>query len=271
MKDLCATYGQYAIVTGASSGIGEEFARRLAAAGVNVVLVARREGRLQALAAELSHTYGTTNEVVALDLIAEGAVAELCRRVADLDVGIVIANAGITVAGPFVKNSLDQERDVLTLDGAVPLQLAHHFGREFTHRGRGAIVLVSSMIAASPVPYLANYSAVKAYILSLGQALSYELKKDGVDVLVVSPGATHTEGMKDTAGIDFYKLSGPVMDVSHVVTAALNNLGKRSHVIPGAANNFTDLIVRYLMPRRLSIRLYGRLIHSALDDTATSA
>lgn len=271
MKNLRATYGQYAIVTGASSGIGEEFARQLATAGINVVLVARREDRLQALAEELSRTYGTANEVVALNLIADGAVTELCRRVADLDVGIVIANAGITVAGPLVKNSLDQERDVLTLDGAVPLQLAHHFGREFTKRGRGAIVLVSSMIAASPVPYLTNYSAVKAYILSLGQALNYELKKDGVDVLVLSPGATQTEGMTDTAGIDFDKLGGPVMDVSRVVTAALKNLGKRSHVIPGAANNFTDLIVRYLMPRRLSIKLYGRLIHRALDESVTSA
>jgi len=186
MKDLRAAYGQYAVVTGASSGIGEEFARQLAAAGVNVVLVARRKGRLDALAAELSRIHGTTNEVVALDLLADGAVDELWRRVGDVDVGLVVANAGISLAGPLVAHSLADELDVFALDGAVPLQLAHRFGRDFAQRRRGAIVLVSSSIAASPVPYSANYAAVKAYVLSLGQALNYELKKDGVDVLVAT-------------------------------------------------------------------------------------
>jgi uncharacterized protein len=271
MKDLRTRYGQYAVVTGASSGIGEEFARQLAAAGVNVVLVARRRDRLEALAAELSRAHGTANEVLALDLLAEGAVDELWRRVGDLDVGIVVANAGIYGAGRLVDRSLAEELDVFTLDGAVPLQLAHRFGRDFAQRRRGAIVLVSSVIAASPVPYQANYAAVKAYVLSLGQALNHELKKDGVDVLVVSPGMTQTEGTDKGDGIDFHKLGGPMMDVSRVVRTALNNLGKRAHVIPGATNNSMDLIGKYLMPRWLSVRIYGWLIHRALDDRARSA
>src|SRR4051794_26106040 len=101
MNDLRSRYGEYAVVTGASSGIGEEFARQLAGAGVNVVLVARRRGELEALAAELSRAHGTTNAVVALDLLSEGAVDELRRQVNDLDVGIVVANAGISSTGRF--------------------------------------------------------------------------------------------------------------------------------------------------------------------------
>jgi short-subunit dehydrogenase len=270
MKDLRTTYGQYAVVTGASSGIGEEFARQLAAAGVNVVLVARRKDRLEALAAELSRAHGTANEVLALDLLAEGAVDELWRRVGDLDVGIVVANAGIFVAGPLVDHSMAGELDIFTLDGAVPLQLAHRFGRDFAHRRRGAIILVASMVAGGPAPYLANYAAVKAYVLSLGVALNYELKKDGVDVLVVSPGTTETEILDKVTGIDLRKVGGPVMAPARVVRAALNNLGKRAHVIPGATYNSMDLMGKYLIPRWLSVRFYGWLFGRGLDAGARS-
>ena len=267
MKDL-RTYGPYAIVTGASSGIGEEFARQLSAAGVNVVMVARRKDRLDALSAELSQEHGTRNQVVTLDLLAEGAVDELWRQVDDLDVGIVVVNAGTSSTGRLADNSLREEIDVLTLDGMVPLQLAHRFTREFVPRRRGAIILVSSTIAASPLPYLANYAAVKAYVLSLGQALNYELKKDGVDVLVVSPGPTRTQGHQK-AGIDIK--GAPVMAPSRVVHTALTSLGKRAHVIPGGVNKSMDLVAKYLMPRWFSVKFYGRLFGRALDEGARRA
>lgn len=271
MKDLRTAYGSYAVVTGASSGIGKEFARQLAAAGLNVVLVARRRERLEALAAELADRHGTESKVVALDLLDDGAAEELWRSVADLDVGIVVANAGASVPGVFTDHSLADELNILTLNGTVSLQLAHRFGHDFAQRRRGAIILVSSMIAAGPVPYQANFAAVKAYVSSLGQALNHELKKDGVDVLVLSPGQTQTEGLDNTAGIDFGKLPGRKMAPSRVVEAALDGLGKRVHVIPGAINNSADIMGRYLMPRRLWVRLYGGLIGGALTDGARSA
>lgn len=268
MKDLRAAYGRYAVVTGASSGIGEQFARHLSAVGVNVVLVARRHDRLDALAAELCHAHGTDNVVVALDLLADGAVDELVCRVSDLDVGIVVANAGINSGGPLVNNSLAEELDVLTLDAAVPLQMAHRFGRDFAKRGRGAIVLVASSLEASATPYAANYAAVKAYVSSLGQALHYELKKEGVDVLVVSPGMTKTEIADRTIGLDLQKMIGPRMAASQVVQAALNDLGKRARVIPGAANNAADLLIKHMIPRSLAVKMLGWMFGRALVDTA---
>jgi uncharacterized protein len=177
MKDLRNTYGDYAIVTGASAGIGEQFTRRLAAKGMNVVMVARRKDRLEALANEIAHQYGTVAEVVELDLLVDGAVDELVRRTSHLNIGMVIANAGNYAAGPFLSNNLGGEVDVLTLNAKVPTELTHQFGRRFARRGRGAIVLISSTVGAGPAPYLANYTAAKAYIPSLGQALHYEFKR----------------------------------------------------------------------------------------------
>ncbi|TDH55532.1 SDR family NAD(P)-dependent oxidoreductase [Mycobacterium talmoniae] len=151
MTNLAATYGEYAIATGASSGIGEEFARHLSSVGLNVVLVARRIDRLQRLAGELSDAYDTHTIVLALDLLADGAVAELHRRVAHLDIGIVVVNAAMSTTGPLVNNSLSEELAVLRLDGAVPLETAHRFGRDFARRRRGAIILVASSLEAGQI------------------------------------------------------------------------------------------------------------------------
>ena len=265
MKDLRNKYGDYAIVTGASAGIGEQFTRRLAANGMNVVMVARRKDRLEALANEIAHQYSTAAEVVDLDLLVDGAVDELVRRTSHLNIGMVIANAGNYAAGPFLSNDLGGEVDVLTLNATVPMQLTHQFGRRFAQRGRGAIVLISSTVGAGPAPYLANYAAAKAYILSLGQALNYEFKKAGVDLLVVSPGPTKTEGAANAEGIDFTKLPVPMMAPAKVARAGVKNIGRRGHIIVGAPNKVMDFMGKHLMPRPLYKRMYGRLLYGALD------
>ncbi|TVS84009.1 SDR family NAD(P)-dependent oxidoreductase [Mycobacterium helveticum] len=267
MKNLRAAYGQYALVTGASAGIGEQFARQLSAAGINVVLVARRKDRLEALASELSRAHGTDNVVIALDLLSDAAVDELARRVGDLDVGIVVANAGIPSAGVLVNSSIAYELEVLTLDAVVPLQMAHVFGNALVRRGRGAVVLVASSLEASAVPYVANYAAAKAYVSLLGQALHYELKRDGVDVLVLSPGMTKTEIAKRSSGLDLQKISGPRMAAAPVVEAALNNLGKRARVVPGGSNRLVDLLIKLVIPRSLSAKMFGWLFGRALFET----
>jgi hypothetical protein len=265
VKDLRSAYGEYAVVTGASSGIGEQFARQLAAQGVNLVIVARGKAKLDALAQELHEQHGTTVHVVELDLLSPGAVDELARRTSQLDVGLVIANAGNYAAGPFLNNDITTEMDVLVLNAAVPVQIAHQFGRQFASRRRGGIILISSTVGAGPAPYLANYAAAKAYVLSLGQALNYEFKKAGVDLLVVSPGPTKTEGAEHAEGIDFSKLPLPMMSPDKVARTGLKSLGKRGHVVVGTPNKAMDFIGKHFMPRPLYNGMYGRLIYSALD------
>lgn len=147
MKDLRSRYGKYALVTGASSGIGAEFAEQLAAAGLSLVLVAGRKDRLDALAARLRADHGTATEVIGLDLAADGAVTELARRTSHLDIGLVVISAATVTAGPFLGNALAAELTLVRLNLAVPAELAHVYGRLLARRGRGGIVLVSSAVA----------------------------------------------------------------------------------------------------------------------------
>jgi uncharacterized protein len=267
MSDLRTKYGEYGLVTGASSGIGAEFAAQLAAAGLNLVLVARRKDRLDNLAGRLHAAHHISAEVIQLDLAGEGAVAELARRTEHLDVGVVVANAGVLTAGPFLGNDWAAESELLQVDLMVPAEMAHVYGRMFARRGRGALLLVSTVVAFAPLPYAANYGAAKAYIASLGQALHYELKGSGVDVLTLAPGMTKTEGADNAPGIDFGKMPGRPMRPGPVVRAALRGLGRKSLVIPGPPNKIQDFAGKYLTPRGAQTALAGILTRRALDKT----
>ena len=266
MTDLRAKYGEYALVTGASSGIGAEFAAQLAAAGFGLVLVARRKDRLDALAGRLRAAHGTSTDVVELDLGGEGSVTELARRTGHLDIGLVVASAGIVTSGPFLGNTLAAESALLRLNLMVPAELAHVYGQMFARRDRGALILLSSTVAFAPVPFTANYAAAKAYIASLGQALHYELKDSGVDVLTLAPGPTRTEGAENAEGIDFGKLPLPLMEPGPVVKAALRALGSKPLVFPGAVNKASDFAGKYLTPRRVQTTMFGTLVSRALKD-----
>ncbi|MEV6302457.1 SDR family NAD(P)-dependent oxidoreductase [Actinoplanes sp. NPDC051861] len=265
-RDLRNRYGGYALITGASSGIGAEFAAQMAAAGLDLVLVARRKERLDDLADRLTEQHGVATEVAAVDLAAEDAIAELTRRTEHLDISVLVASAGVVTSGPFLSQSLAAESSLLHLDLTVPMQLTHHYGRRLVARRRGALILLSSAAGFAAVPYSANYAAAKAYLASLGQALHHELRGTGVDVLTVAPGPTRTEGIENAEGIDFTRVPLPLMTPDQVVRASLRRLGRGPLVIPGSANRISDLIGRHLLTRRTQTALFGTLVGRALDD-----
>jgi len=264
MTDLPAKYGKYALVTGASSGIGAEFVVQLADAGFDLVLVARRKERLDALADELYQRAGARVIIEALDLGAPDAVDELFRRTRNLDVGMVVVAAGIMAGGPFVDNDYAAETAVVQLNTVALMQLVHRYGQAMITHGRGALILVSSTVGHFAVPYSANYAASKAYVSALGRALHYELKASGVDVLTVAPGPTDTEGLNTAEGIDFTMLPMPLMSTTAVVRKSLRRLGRTALVIPGALNRLTDFFGTRLMPRSAMTALYGRMLDRAL-------
>ena len=185
-------YGPWALVTGASSGIGEEFARQAAASGINVVLVARRENRLEEVAAELTTRYDVQARAVAADLSRDGSLDAITGATSDLDIGLVISNAGTGNPGPFISLPRERLREIVQLNVITHLDLAHHFGQRLAQRGRGGIVLVSAVAAAGGLPYMANDSATKAYPLNLGEALHAELAPAGVNVTVHVPVLVNT-------------------------------------------------------------------------------
>jgi short-subunit dehydrogenase len=221
-------YGAWGLVTGASSGIGAAFARALAREGVSVVLCARREDRLRALAAELEQASGVATRVIALDLAAAGAAARLADAVADLEIGTAVLNAGFGEIGRF--DAADEARLVamVELHCTAPLVLARRLVPPMRARGRGAVVFSGSLAAKQPMPFHATYAASKAFVELLGEALWAELRGAGVDVLVLEPGTTDTE---------FQRVAGEVVHAGEsperVVEVALDHLGAQPSVAVG--------------------------------------
>ncbi len=262
MSDFSAQYGAYALVTGASAGIGQEFARQLARRGLNLVLVARREEKLRALASALTEAVDIDVKVIALDLVAEHAVAELEEATKGLDIGLAVLNAGVLITGAFLDQSRETHTDLVLLNSVRPMQLTHHFGNRLVQRGHGGIVLVASLVGEHPTPYEATYAASKAFVSSFGQSLHTELAGTGVDVTVLAPGLVDTPMVRDSA-VDVTNTQLTVTGPEPVVRAALDGLGKKALVIPGATNKLADIAFRVL-PRPVAVRLGGRIMRQIL-------
>ncbi len=169
-------FGPWAVITGASSGIGKEFARQLAASGLNVILVARRLSLLEEIGHKLEEEFGIQYRVIEADLASEDFLGKIEKITSDLDVGLVICNAGAGSTGKFLESEQSYQMSVIRLNVMTNFILIHHFGQKLAKRGRGGVVLVAAMWASSGVPYLSNTAATKAYLISLGQALNTELK-----------------------------------------------------------------------------------------------
>lgn len=197
-------FGPWALVTGASSGIGREFADQLAANGLNLILASRRVSLLDRLGSELADRHHIEYRTVAVDLATADAPATLADGTADLDVGLLVSNAGDMLLGELVGHDPDALQREMQLNATAHLALTRHFAPRLVQRARGGILLVSSLAAMQGVDYIANYSATKAYIMTLGEAVHRELAPRGVHVTVLVPGATDTPmvarfGAKDTA------------------------------------------------------------------------
>ncbi len=180
--------GEWAVVTGASDGIGREVARALAERGMNVVLVARREARLNELHRELTQGYGVDCHVVVADLANSAGCLAVLEATETLDVSVLAAAAGFGSSGDFVFNPIAAEREMLAVNCAAVLELSWHFARRFVSRRRGAIVLMSSVMAFQGAPGATHYAATKAWVQSFAEGLRAELEPFGVDVLASAPG-----------------------------------------------------------------------------------
>lgn len=219
---LATRYGPVAVVTGASSGIGRSFARQLAAQGLDLVLVARRIDRLEALAEELRSTHGRAVYVNGIDLSEPSAAQQILNATTDLDVGLVVSNAGFGLKGEHAANDPKVMTHMLMVNCNVPMLLAHGFIPRLRQRGRGGLLFTSSVEGLIGCPYSTAYSATKALVNSLGEGLWAELNPEGIDVLTICPGATDTEAAA-LQGIDPSTLQN-VMSPDEVARLALDNL-----------------------------------------------
>jgi short-subunit dehydrogenase len=251
--------GRWALVTGASMGIGEAFARALAARGMNVVLCARSADRLAALAREIEAQHGVRTHVVPVDLGQPGAPTQAWAQASRADdIHLLINNAGFGLHGRFEALSAERQREMVTLNCTAVLELAHLALGEMRARGSGGIVNLASLVAYQPVPWMATYAATKAFVLSLSESLAEENREAGVRVLCVSPGPTPS-GFQAVAGTRLRPGQPGYLQPPEVVAAALDafDAGK-THMAPGFANTFATVLGR-LLPLGTVTRMARRL------------
>jgi uncharacterized protein len=249
-----ARYGPWAVVTGASSGIGREIALYLAEAGLNLVLVARSRDVLEQIASDVTARYSIEARVLDIDLAGEKAVEEIEAETSNLDVGLLVAAAGFGTSGLFLDSTLEQEIEMLNVNCRALLSLSLHFGRRLASRGRGGIILMSSIVAFQGVPNSAHYAATKAYVQSLAESLHIELSPLGVDVLSSAPGPVHS-GFAARADM---RINGAMKPVD-VAKQTLDSLGGKFTVLPGL---LSKLILYSLapLPRPMRARIVGMVM-----------
>lgn len=221
-------YGPWALVTGASDGIGQAIARDLARRGLHLVLVARRADRLEALARELAVRHGVDCRVVPADLTQAEGCAGVVAATQGLDLGLVVAAAGFGTSGDFVDSPIVTGREMLAVNCGAVLELVSQFAPRLAARGRGGLVLFSSVLAFQGVPRSAHYAATKAWVQTFAEGLRVELRGRGVDVLASAPGPVDT-GFASRARLQM----GAMLKADTVARETLAALGRRTTVRPG--------------------------------------
>lgn len=233
-------YGPVALVTGASDGIGREFARALAAKTFDLVIVARRQDRLKDLAHELRAAYGVAVTIIALDLGKAEDVEAVLKATESVDIGLFIAAAGFGSAGLFTDLPVGNELDMMDVNCRAVVQMTSAFATRFKARKRGGIVLFGSLVGFQGVSFSSTYAATKAFIQTFAEGLRGEMKPFGVDVLSVAPGPVAT-GFGQRAGMKLTIAAHP----RSVANSALSALGRKTTVVPGW---FSKLLTWSLLP-----------------------
>ena len=259
-------YGDWALITGASSGIGDEFARRFAKEKINLILVARRKERLEKLSAELSKAFSIETVVAPVDLLQDNFLTALKEKVGNREVGILINNAGFGSNGEFINADADYETKMVKVNCVAPTILTHHFVSQMVERKKGAVIFLGSIVAFQPTPFMATYSATKVFNAYLGESLWYELRKHNIDVLSLNPGGTETE---------FHRIAnsatGPVpRTAEQVVATALSALGKKPSVVDGFYNKALSVSSKF-STRKLTVIISGWITSALYSKKAAKS
>ena len=253
-NEFRSNYGKWAMVTGASSGIGRAMVQELAKVGLNLVLVARREAELKQLAAEMSASHGVQTRVLSADLSIRNEVQRIEKETFDLDIGLLVAAAGFGTSGDFIDANLEDELSMLDVNCRAVMELSLHFGRRLVKRGGGGMILFGSLVGYQGTPRAAHYAATKAYVQTFAEGLHLELAPMGVHVLASAPGPV-LSGFGKRAKMQMGLAEKP----ERVARATLAALGKRMTVTPGVVSKFLTWSLM-TAPRGLRVRIMGRIM-----------
>lgn len=256
MMDFKQRYGTWALVAGASEGLGACYAEQLAQHGLNLILVARRTEQLTALQQDLAQKYGVQVNTLTLDLLEMSSVETIIKNTNGLEIGLLIFNAAFSRVGAFHQHLIEEHLREVEINVRIPLMLIHHFSKAMLERKRGGVLLMSSLSAFQGSAYISTYAASKAFQILLAEGLWEEWRSQNVDALVCVAGAIRTPT---------YLASKPrreraMMEPTDVAREALAALGKQPYIIPGIGNKMASFFMRHLLPRTWTIRLMGKIL-----------
>jgi short-subunit dehydrogenase len=256
---LQSRFGPWALIAGASTGLGAEYAQQLAAQGLNLVLVARHETRLQTLAQELRSRYAIQVREIVYDLSQPDAADQIAAQTGDLEIGLLIYNAALAPVAPFFEISLEQHLSAIDTNVRTPLAMVYRFGQAMRARHRGGMILMSSLSATQGSALISNYAATKAYNLTLAEGLGDELRQDGISVLVSLPASIATPNYLGSLP-EGKQSPTQALSPQQVAAETLAALGKQSVIIPGWTNRIAAFALRHLFPRQAVVQLMGRVL-----------
>ena len=251
---LKTKYGDWAIVTGASSGIGLELATQLATAGFNLVITSRHVDKLQDVEEQLKVNSNIQIKIIASDVSNKEGIDKIIQATQSLNVGLLVVSAGYGTSGNFIDSSLHNEINMLKVNCEALLSLTHYYSLQFVQQKRGGIILMSSMVAFQGTPYAANYAATKAYVQTLAEALAEELKPHNVDVLAAAPGPVES-GFSQRANMKMSMSLTP----QQIGVPILKALGRKTTVLPGL---LTKILVYSLrtVPRWGKVKIMAKVM-----------
>jgi hypothetical protein len=258
MSTFSKKYGPWALVTGAAMGLGAEFARQLAGFGLDLILVDIQPEALKKTTESLTRDFNINIRPVILDLAGQDFLPSLLAAIGNLEVGLLVNNAGISAIGHFLDVPLEKHLSILDINARAPLILAHHFGGLMRGRKHGGIIFVSSMSGLAGTSYVGEYSATKAHDLVLSEALWQELRLSNVDVLATIVGAADTPGWRAENPNPDTKTWPPVISAEDTVRETLTALGKKPSVVPGAQNRLATFLTTRLLSRKAAIEIMGK-------------
>ncbi len=251
--DFRARYGPWAVVAGASEGLGAAFAHALAARGMNLALLARRESLLRSTAEAIRARHGVEVRSASVDLSRADALEPVRALTAGLEVGLYVHNAAFAPLGAFLDQPVEALHRALDVNCRAAVDFTHHFLPPMVSRRRGGVVLMSSLTAFQGSPWVSTYGATKSFLLALGEGLWMELSGTGVDVLACCAGAIRTPNLLKTEVRD----APGALEPQEVAEEALRALGRKPTHIPGRFNRFASFVMRRLLPRKASVRVIG--------------
>ena len=255
--DMVSRYGKTALIAGASEGLGAAFSTYLAAAGMDVVLVARRPEPLEKLAADLRTKYAVTAICIAIDLSAADATAQIIQALDGRHIDLLVYNAALSHIGPFEQNAMEENDKIARVNMLTPMNMVQALGSQMLQQGRGAVVLMASLAGFQGSGFLSVYGATKAFDRTLAEGLWYEWRGRGVDVIACCAGATSTPNYINTQPGKSSPFAPRVQAPEEVVKECFEKLGHVPSFVTGTGNKLAAFFMHRLMPRSMAVRIMG--------------